>query len=118
MKFILDAAVLQADTLNRTAVLPSFVYARACERPMSVPCPLYPWSADSELSGFYSAVCAEHLPMVNRGDALQKDEWRKRPHDEQMGWKMPLEVCASQLLMTGSNVRSAHDQPSQAAKAT
>ncbi len=31
MRYILDAAVLQAELLNRTLVIPSFVYARACQ---------------------------------------------------------------------------------------
>ena len=31
MQYILDAALLQANLLNRTLVIPSFVYARACE---------------------------------------------------------------------------------------
>ena len=36
MRYIIDAAVLQAELLNRTLVLPSFVYARACEYYMYV----------------------------------------------------------------------------------
>jgi hypothetical protein len=36
MQYILDAALLQANLLNRTLVIPSFVYARACEYPMYV----------------------------------------------------------------------------------
>jgi hypothetical protein len=36
MQYILDAALLQANLLNRTLVLPSFVYARACEYHMYV----------------------------------------------------------------------------------
>ncbi len=31
MRYIIEAALLQAELLNRTLVLPSFVYARACE---------------------------------------------------------------------------------------
>ena len=37
MQYILDAALLQANLLNRTLVIPSFVYARACEYHMCVP---------------------------------------------------------------------------------
>ena len=36
MQYILDAALLQANLLNRTLVIPSFVYARACEYHMYV----------------------------------------------------------------------------------
>jgi hypothetical protein len=36
MQYILDAALLQANLLNRTLVIPSFIYARACEYHMYV----------------------------------------------------------------------------------
>ena len=36
MQYILEAALLQANLLNRTLVIPSFVYARACEYHMYV----------------------------------------------------------------------------------
>lgn len=42
MRYIIETALLQAELLNRTLVLPSFVYARACEYDMyatlSLPC--------------------------------------------------------------------------------
>lgn len=28
--------------------------------------------------------------MVNRGDALNSDEWRQLPEDQQMGWRVPV----------------------------
>lgn len=31
MRYIIEAALVQAQLLNRTLVLPSFVYARSCE---------------------------------------------------------------------------------------
>lgn len=31
MRYIIEAALLHAQLLNRTLVLPSFVYARSCE---------------------------------------------------------------------------------------
>ena len=34
MRFIIETALLQAELLNRTLVIPSFVYARACEYDM------------------------------------------------------------------------------------
>ena len=34
MRYIIEAALLQAELLNRTLVLPSFIYARACEYDM------------------------------------------------------------------------------------
>jgi hypothetical protein len=36
MRFIIETALLQAELLNRTLVIPSFVYARACEYNMYV----------------------------------------------------------------------------------
>ena len=36
MQYILNAALLKANLLNRTLVIPSFVYARACEYHMYV----------------------------------------------------------------------------------
>jgi len=36
MRYIIEAALLQAELLNRTLVLPSFIYARACEYDMYV----------------------------------------------------------------------------------
>ena len=36
MQYIIDGALLQANLLNRTLVIPSFVYARACEYHMYV----------------------------------------------------------------------------------
>ena len=36
MRYIIETALLQAELLNRTLVLPSFVYARACEYHMYV----------------------------------------------------------------------------------
>lgn len=36
MRYIIEAALEQAALLNRTLVLPSFVYARACEWDMYV----------------------------------------------------------------------------------
>ena len=36
MRYIIEAAFLQARILNRVLILPSFVYARACEYDMCV----------------------------------------------------------------------------------
>lgn len=39
-----------------------------------------------------SAVCAAYAPMVNRGDAINSDEWRQLPEEQQMGWRVPMSV--------------------------
>ncbi|KZT51857.1 hypothetical protein CALCODRAFT_442442 [Calocera cornea HHB12733] len=70
MRYIIEAGVLQAALLNRTLIIPSFVYARQCEYALE--------------------ACAAFLEMVNRGDAMDWDEWRSLPMDKQMGWKIPI----------------------------
>lgn len=30
--------------------------------------------------------------MINRGDAINSDEWRELPEEKQMGWKVPMSV--------------------------
>ncbi|KAG9125975.1 hypothetical protein FRC07_005383 [Ceratobasidium sp. 392] len=72
MRFIIEAGLLHASLLNRTLVLPSFVYARACE--------------------FEIYACAAFTTMVNRGDALNSDEWRNDPIQQQMGFKLPIGI--------------------------
>ncbi|KIO28545.1 hypothetical protein M407DRAFT_242976, partial [Tulasnella calospora MUT 4182] len=72
MRYIIEAALLQAQLLNRTLVLPSFVYARSCE-----------WEINS---------CAAFATMVNRGDAIGWGEWRDLPIEKQMGWRIPMDT--------------------------
>ncbi|KAI9512604.1 hypothetical protein F5148DRAFT_1162781 [Russula earlei] len=72
MRYILDAAVLQAELLNRTLVVPSFVYARACE--------------------YNITVCADYATMVNKNDAIGWEEWRKLPYEQQMGFRIPISI--------------------------
>ncbi|KAG8904900.1 hypothetical protein FRC01_008555, partial [Tulasnella sp. 417] len=72
MRYIIEAAILQAQLTNRTLVLPSFVYARSCE-----------WEIDS---------CAAFATMVNRGDAIGWGEWRGLPIEKQMGWRIPMDT--------------------------
>ncbi|KAF8321692.1 hypothetical protein DL93DRAFT_2051444, partial [Clavulina sp. PMI_390] len=73
MRYIIEASFLHAQLLNRTLVIPSFIYARSCE------------AVDVE-------ACAAFAEMVNRGDALGSNEWRQRPQREQLGWKIPIEL--------------------------
>ncbi|KAG9098381.1 hypothetical protein FRC06_006468 [Ceratobasidium sp. 370] len=72
VRYIFEASLLHARLLNRTLVLPSFVYARACE-----------WEINA---------CAAFAPMVNRGDAIGWGEWRNLPIEKQMGWRVPIGV--------------------------
>ncbi|KAG1884440.1 hypothetical protein F4604DRAFT_1574879 [Suillus subluteus] len=72
MRYIIETAVLHGRILNRTTIIPSYVYARACE--------------------FDSSVCAAYATMVNRGDATGKDEWRQLPVEKQMAWRIPVSL--------------------------
>ncbi|EGN96359.1 hypothetical protein SERLA73DRAFT_186078 [Serpula lacrymans var. lacrymans S7.3] len=71
VRYIIEAALVQAQILNRTLVIPSYVYARACE--------------------YEIAACADQASMVNRGDAIGWDEWRELPIEKQMAWKIPID---------------------------
>ncbi|KAI9444791.1 hypothetical protein H4582DRAFT_2108601 [Lactarius indigo] len=75
MRYIIEAALLQAELLNRTLVLPSFVYARACEYNIS--------------------VCADYAPMVNKGDAIGWNEWRELPFEQQMAFRIPISLMVN-----------------------
>ncbi|KAI0308457.1 hypothetical protein OF83DRAFT_1180803, partial [Amylostereum chailletii] len=83
MRYIIEAAMLQAQLLNRTLVLPSFVYARGCE-----------YNID---------VCADYAPMVNKGDAIGWEEWRTLPIEQQMGWRLPMS-----LMLNLTHIREKH----------
>ncbi|KAH8991444.1 hypothetical protein EDB86DRAFT_3235240 [Lactarius hatsudake] len=97
VRYIYEAALLQAELLNRTLVLPSFVYARACE--------------------YDIAVCANYATMVNKGDAIGSDEWREMPIEKQMGFRIPISVVVNithlrsrQPVITASEYLRMHGQ--------
>ncbi|KZT53848.1 hypothetical protein CALCODRAFT_486011 [Calocera cornea HHB12733] len=69
MKYIIETSLHQARLLNRTLVLPSFVYARDCE--------------------FDHAVCSSFAPMVNRS-VSGSNEWASLPAEDQQGWRIPI----------------------------
>ncbi|KAG1735593.1 uncharacterized protein EDB91DRAFT_1056235 [Suillus paluster] len=72
MRYIIEAAVLHGRILNRTTIIPTYVYARACE--------------------FDVSVCAAYATMVNRGDATGSNEWRQLPIEQQMAWRIPVSL--------------------------
>ncbi|KAI9450405.1 hypothetical protein BJY52DRAFT_1227242 [Lactarius psammicola] len=97
VRYIFEAALLQAELLNRTLVLPSFVYARACE--------------------YNITVCADYVTMVNKGDAIGSDEWREMPIEKQMGFRIPISVVVNmthlrnrQPVITASEYLRLHGQ--------
>jgi hypothetical protein len=93
MRYILDAAVLQANLLDRTLVIPSFVYARSCAYNMYAVICLAPIVVLPRLLIFIcSTVCVEYATMVNKGDAIGWDEWRDLPYEQQMAFRIPITV--------------------------
>ncbi|KAF8274078.1 hypothetical protein EI94DRAFT_1776054 [Lactarius quietus] len=75
MRYIIEASLHQAELLNRTLVVPSFIYARACEYNIS--------------------VCADYVPMVNKGDVTGWNEWRELPIEQQMAFRLPISVMVN-----------------------
>lgn len=37
--------------------------------------------------------------MINRGDAINSDEWRQLPEEQQMGWRVPMSVMLNLTLL-------------------
>ncbi|KAI9450389.1 hypothetical protein BJY52DRAFT_179566 [Lactarius psammicola] len=97
MRYIIEAALLQAELLGRTLVLPSFVYARACE--------------------YNITVCADYAHMVNMGNATGLDQWRVLPVEQQIGFRIPISVMVNithlrnrQPVITASEYLRLHGQ--------
>ncbi|KAH8991851.1 hypothetical protein EDB86DRAFT_2806423 [Lactarius hatsudake] len=97
MRYILEAALLQAELLNRTLVLPSFLYARACE--------------------YNITVCANYATMVDKGDAMGSGQWYGLPIEQQMGFRIPISVMVNithlrsrQPVITASEYLRLHGQ--------
>ena len=91
MQYILDAALLQASLLNRTLIIPSFVYARACEYHKYV-FVRFTLPVASSKRVIDSEACADYAVMVNRGDAVGLDTWRELPIEKQMAFRIPISI--------------------------
>ncbi|VDB91195.1 unnamed protein product [Peniophora sp. CBMAI 1063] len=83
MRYIIEAAFIQAKLLNRTLVLPSFVYARACEYDIE--------------------VCADFIEVVNKTEALHTDQWAAVPPEQQMAFRVPIS-----LMLNITRMREVH----------
>ncbi|KAF7984549.1 hypothetical protein HWV62_13743 [Athelia sp. TMB] len=79
IRYIIESALLHGRLLNRTVVIPSFVYARSCE--------------------YEPDVCGHYVPMVNHGDAVHSDEWRDLPPNEQLSWRVPISTMLNLTLL-------------------
>ncbi|KZT53847.1 hypothetical protein CALCODRAFT_519775 [Calocera cornea HHB12733] len=71
MRYIIETGLNHALLLNRTLVLPSFVYARDCEFPHE--------------------VCSAFEHRVNRAES-GSEEWRNLPAEDQDGWRIPIQL--------------------------
>ncbi|EJT97464.1 hypothetical protein DACRYDRAFT_119543 [Dacryopinax primogenitus] len=69
MKYIIETSLNQAQLLNRTLVLPSFVYLRSCDFPLEV-CGAYAQQVDRTVSG--------------------SDEFLRYPEEERQAWRVPV----------------------------
>ncbi|KAG6331977.1 hypothetical protein ID866_7110 [Astraeus odoratus] len=118
MRYIIETALHHGALLNRTVIIPSFVYARACEYSKSVVDLVFP---DSQTDGGLSSdVCAAYATMVNRGDAVNSDEWRELPEEKQMAWKVPMtemlnltHLRRTQSVITVAEYLRLHDLPEE-----
>ncbi|KAH9058099.1 hypothetical protein EDB87DRAFT_1564371 [Lactarius vividus] len=97
VRYIFEAALLQAELLNRTLVLPTFLYARACE--------------------YSITVCANYATMVNKGEAMESSQWDGLPIEQQMGFRIPITVMVNithlrsrQPVITASEYLRLHGQ--------
>ncbi|KAG8721753.1 hypothetical protein FRC09_007412 [Ceratobasidium sp. 395] len=71
VRYIIEASVYQAKLLNRTLVLPSFVYARSCKYDIN--------------------VCAAFLPKAHWTEAAHRFEWSDHPFEQEYVFRVPLE---------------------------
>ena len=97
MRYIFESALLQAELLNRTLVLPSFINARGCEYDMYVTLFLACINALIYyiFSTICSTVCVDYAPMINRNDGLDDDYWAKFPIEHQRGFRIPISVIVN-----------------------
>lgn len=54
----------------------------------------------SILTIFNRHTCESFAMMVNRNDAVGSDEWRELPIEQQMAWRIPIEVRISTTLVS------------------
>ena len=120
MQYIIDTALLQSILLNRTLILPSFVYASACEFHMYVFFSFHTSYSFISRIVLGSEACADYAVMVNRGDATGSEEWRELPIEQQMAFRIPISVMldlghlrARHPVITVSEYLRLHGQDSQ-----
>ena len=98
MRYILDAAILQANLLNRTLVIPSFAYARSCAYNMyAIICLASIVVLPQLFFVICSTVCADYATMVSKleGDAAigwDLKDARDQPYEQQMAFRIPISL--------------------------
>ncbi|VDC06539.1 unnamed protein product [Peniophora sp. CBMAI 1063] len=83
MRYIIEAGLLHASLLNRTLVIPSFVYARSC---------LYDFD-----------VCSVFAQKFHRGDEIGMGDFKYLSDAEQIAWRLPIS-----LMLDLPRIRRAH----------
>jgi len=80
MRYIIEAAALHAKLLNRTLIIPSYVYAKSCEGKMSgIVLPAGKMDSDEQCN---SELCATYATMVWENTGMQEDKWDAQPLNE------------------------------------
>ncbi|KAG8989235.1 hypothetical protein FRB90_002332 [Tulasnella sp. 427] len=72
MRYTVEAALEQSRLLNRTLILPSFVYARACEGKIE--------------------LCSTLAPTVKGGDAMHSNIRDTLPPEQQIAYRVPIDI--------------------------
>ncbi|KAF8316114.1 hypothetical protein DL93DRAFT_2056528 [Clavulina sp. PMI_390] len=70
LRYILEAALFEADLMDRTLILPSFIYARSCN--------------------VAQPACAAFASQQIRSEEIGKGDYFYLPEDEQQTWRLPI----------------------------
>jgi hypothetical protein len=96
MQYILDAALLQARLL--TVIAPWLFLYLFMPAHANIICMWFfcftPLVASSQRVIESSEVCADYAVMVNRGDAVGRDDWRALPVEKQMAFRIPISTMS------------------------
>ncbi|KAI0311833.1 hypothetical protein OF83DRAFT_1270888 [Amylostereum chailletii] len=72
VRYIIEAGILHSQLLNRTLVIPSFVYARSCL--------------------FEMDVCSSYATRFHRGEEIGMGDFQYLPDEEQIAWRLPIQL--------------------------
>lgn len=96
MRYIIETALLHAKLLNRTLILPSFIYARGCEESFASCSAVWP-----EIDFLYAVgECFNSLVFLRKwedlfcGGILDRSQWitESSSAEARRGWRIPIGV--------------------------